>query len=133
MVDTKNSTNSETLLHSLILLLEEKSKGEYTKFACNDLLHVADAARVDLNEIAKNKDALKNSLRKACEIFLLNFDGFFFQLTTHLAKYVKQNDGDKFIEKMTPFAEQAEKDVVMFEAVCQISSKNQNVLLKKLY
>ncbi|KAI1723195.1 formin homology 2 domain-containing protein [Ditylenchus destructor] len=67
LIETKDSENSETLLHSLIMLLDKKLNGRYTNFAIADFHHITKASRSDLGETQKTKDSLKNTLKKMWE------------------------------------------------------------------
>lgn len=61
--DTKDCDNFQTLLHVLIGIIDEKTKGEYTKFGSN-FHFITKAARVDLNELTQTMNKLKGSVQK---------------------------------------------------------------------
>ncbi|KAI1723643.1 formin homology 2 domain-containing protein [Ditylenchus destructor] len=102
LIETKDSENSETLLHSLIMLLDNKLNGRYTNFAIADFHHITKASRSDLGETQKTKDSLKNTLKKVAD---------------YVYKYVKQSEADKFADKMGPFIGQAQKEIGVIEGM----------------
>ncbi|KAI1709322.1 formin homology 2 domain-containing protein [Ditylenchus destructor] len=102
LIDTKDSENSETLLHSLIILLDKKLNGRYTNFAIEDFHHITKASRSDLGETQKTKDSLKNTLKKVAD---------------YVSKYVKQSESDKFLDKLGSFVEQAQKEISVVEGM----------------
>lgn len=44
--------------------MEKQSKGKYLNFTNDDFHHIVKSSRVDLSEVLKTKEALKNSLKK---------------------------------------------------------------------
>lgn len=102
LVDTKDIANSETLLHGLIVLHHKKFNGKFTNFAVDDFHHISKACKVDLAELEKSKNLLKNSVRK---------------ISTHLTTYKKQAENDNFQEKVTQFLELAHKDIFTLDTL----------------
>jgi len=117
LIDTRDSQNVDTLLHSLIILLEKKSNGRFTNFVADDFHHIGKAVRVDLTEIAKTKDMLQNSLKK---------------VSNHLLTYTQQGDSDLFIDKMKPFVDNAVKDIATVQGIWESMQMKWTLLQKYL-
>jgi hypothetical protein len=64
LIDTKDTENSETLLHGLVFLMHKKFNGKYNNFALEDFHHVTKACKIDSAELEKSKNYLQNSVKK---------------------------------------------------------------------
>ncbi|KAK0417005.1 hypothetical protein QR680_012789 [Steinernema hermaphroditum] len=94
--DTKDKENSHTLLHELIEMLRRKSKGRYSTFILDDFGHIPTAARTNEEVLNQGINQLKGCVNK---------------LENCLKTYVKQSEGDRFLEKFAPFLAEAKSEV----------------------
>uniref|UniRef100_A0A914DG01 Uncharacterized protein n=1 Tax=Acrobeloides nanus TaxID=290746 RepID=A0A914DG01_9BILA len=114
--DTKDCDNFQTLLHVLIGIIDEKTKGEYTKFGSN-FHFITKAARVDLNELTQTMNKLKGSVQK---------------LENYLKTYKIQRENDLFLEKMEPFLRQAKSEMEVLNELSNNVQAKWNSLQKYL-